>query len=79
MNRSLTANGRVFLVFGRGFILTLTISCFSRVLFGKKKGRERRPRRQQARATGDAHRPEPRVVPAGDGPRGLLNSGSGLC
>jgi hypothetical protein len=43
MNRSLTANGRVFLVFGRGFILTLTISCFSRVLFGKKGPRTPTP------------------------------------
>jgi NSS family neurotransmitter:Na+ symporter len=36
MTQSLTANGWFFLIFGWGFILTLTIYCFSRVLFGKK-------------------------------------------
>jgi len=36
MTQGLTANGWFFLVFGWGFILTLTIYCFSRVLFGKK-------------------------------------------
>ena len=36
MTQGLTASGWFFLVFGWGFILTLTISCFSRVLFGKK-------------------------------------------
>jgi len=30
-------NGRVFLVFGRGFSLILTICCFSRALFSKKR------------------------------------------
>ncbi|MCJ7485438.1 MAG: sodium-dependent transporter [Candidatus Aminicenantes bacterium] len=36
MTQGLTTNGWFFLVFGWGFILTLTIYCFSRVLFGKK-------------------------------------------
>jgi neurotransmitter:Na+ symporter, NSS family len=36
MTQGLTANGWFFLVFGWGFILILTIYCFSRVLFGKK-------------------------------------------
>ncbi len=36
MTQGLTANGWFFLVFGWGFILTLTIYCFSRVLFAKK-------------------------------------------
>jgi Sodium:neurotransmitter symporter family len=36
MTQGLTANGWFFLIFGWGFILTLTIYCFSRVLFGKK-------------------------------------------
>jgi SNF family Na+-dependent transporter len=36
MTQSLTANGWFFLIFGWGFILTLTIYCFSRVLFAKK-------------------------------------------
>jgi len=36
MTQGLTANGWFFLVFGWGFILTLTIYGFSRVLFGKK-------------------------------------------
>ena len=33
----LTGTGWFFLIFGWGFILTLTIYCFSRVLFGKKQ------------------------------------------
>jgi len=36
MTQGLTASGWFFLVFGWGFILTLTIYCFSRVLFAKK-------------------------------------------
>ncbi len=36
MTPGITTNGWFFLVFGWGFILTLTIYCFSRVLFGKK-------------------------------------------
>ena len=36
MIQGVTASGWFFLVFGWGFILTLTIYCFSRVLFGKK-------------------------------------------
>jgi SNF family Na+-dependent transporter len=36
MTQGLTATGWFFLIFGWGFILTLTIYCFSRVLFGKK-------------------------------------------
>ena len=36
MTQGLTANGWFFLVLGWGFILTLVIYCFSRVLFGKK-------------------------------------------
>src|SRR5512136_1823612 len=36
MTQGLTANGWFFLVFGWGFILTLTIYGFSRVLFAKK-------------------------------------------
>ena len=36
MTQGLTTNGWFFLIFGWGFILTLTICCFSRVLFGKK-------------------------------------------
>jgi SNF family Na+-dependent transporter len=36
MSQGITTSGWFFLVFGWGFILTLTIYCFSRVLFGKK-------------------------------------------
>jgi SNF family Na+-dependent transporter len=36
MAQGLTGNGWFFLLFGWGFILTLTIYCFSRVLFAKK-------------------------------------------
>ncbi len=36
MTQGLTASGWFFLIFGWGFILTLTIYCFSRVLFAKK-------------------------------------------
>jgi NSS family neurotransmitter:Na+ symporter len=36
MNQGITTSGWFFLVFGWGFILTLTIYCFSRVLFAKK-------------------------------------------
>ena len=36
MTQGLTGNGWFFLIFGWGFILTLTIYCFSRVLFAKK-------------------------------------------
>jgi NSS family neurotransmitter:Na+ symporter len=36
MTQGLTGSGLAFLIFGWGFILTLTIYCFSRVLFGKK-------------------------------------------
>jgi NSS family neurotransmitter:Na+ symporter len=36
MTQGLTTTGWFFLIFGWGFILTLTIYCFSRVLFGKK-------------------------------------------
>ena len=36
MTQGVTTSGWFFLVFGWGFILTLTIYCFSRVLFGKK-------------------------------------------
>jgi len=36
MTQGLTGSGWFFLIFGWGFILTLTIYCFSRVLFGKK-------------------------------------------
>ncbi len=36
MTQGLTTSGWFFLVFGWGFILTLTIYCFSRVLFAKK-------------------------------------------
>jgi SNF family Na+-dependent transporter len=36
MMQGLTTTGWFFLVFGWGFILVLTIYCFSRVLFGKK-------------------------------------------
>ena len=36
MTQGLTTSGWFFLVFGWGFILTLVIYCFSRVLFGKK-------------------------------------------
>jgi SNF family Na+-dependent transporter len=36
MTQGITTQGWFFLVFGWGFILTLTIYCFSRVLFGKK-------------------------------------------
>jgi SNF family Na+-dependent transporter len=36
MTQGVTTNGWIFLVFGWGFILTLTIYCFSRVLFAKK-------------------------------------------
>jgi SNF family Na+-dependent transporter len=36
MTQGITASGWFFLVFGWGFILTLAIYCFSRVLFGKK-------------------------------------------
>jgi neurotransmitter:Na+ symporter, NSS family len=36
MTQGLTTNGWFFLILGWGFILTLTIYCFSRVLFGKK-------------------------------------------
>jgi NSS family neurotransmitter:Na+ symporter len=36
MAQGLTTNGWFFLVFGWGFILTLVVYCFSRVLFGKK-------------------------------------------
>jgi SNF family Na+-dependent transporter len=36
VTQGLTTNGWIFLVFGWGFILTLSIYCFSRVLFGKK-------------------------------------------
>ena len=36
MTQGMTTNGWFFLIFGWGFILTLTIYCFSRVLFGKK-------------------------------------------
>jgi NSS family neurotransmitter:Na+ symporter len=37
MNQGLTTNGWIFYGLGWSFILTLTIYCFSRVLFGKKK------------------------------------------
>jgi NSS family neurotransmitter:Na+ symporter len=36
MTQGIAASGWFFLIFGWGFILTLTIYCFSRVLFGKK-------------------------------------------
>jgi NSS family neurotransmitter:Na+ symporter len=36
MAQGITTNGWIFLIFGWGFILTLTIYCFSRVLFAKK-------------------------------------------
>jgi len=36
MTQGVTTSGWFFLIFGWGFILTLTIYCFSRVLFGKK-------------------------------------------
>jgi SNF family Na+-dependent transporter len=36
MTQGLTATGWFFLIFGWGFILTLTIYCFARVLFAKK-------------------------------------------
>ena len=36
MTQGMTTNGWFFFVLGWGFILTLTIYCFSRVLFGKK-------------------------------------------
>jgi NSS family neurotransmitter:Na+ symporter len=36
MTQGLTTTGWFFLIFGWGFILTLTIYCFSRVLFSKK-------------------------------------------
>jgi NSS family neurotransmitter:Na+ symporter len=36
MTQGLTTNGWFFLVFGWGFILTLAMYCFSRVLFGKR-------------------------------------------
>ncbi|MGB8958024.1 MAG: hypothetical protein WCC00_03315, partial [Candidatus Aminicenantales bacterium] len=36
MTQGVTTSGWFFLVFGWGFILTLTIYCFSRVLFAKK-------------------------------------------
>jgi SNF family Na+-dependent transporter len=36
MTQGMTTNGWFFLIFGWGFILTLAIYCFSRVLFGKK-------------------------------------------
>jgi SNF family Na+-dependent transporter len=36
MTQGVSTSGWFFLVFGWGFILTLTIYCFSRVLFGKK-------------------------------------------
>ncbi len=36
MTQGITTQGWFFLVFGWGFILTLTIYCFSRVLFAKK-------------------------------------------
>ena len=36
MTQGLTTNGWFFLVLGWGFILTLAMYCFSRVLFGKK-------------------------------------------
>jgi NSS family neurotransmitter:Na+ symporter len=37
MSHGLTTNGWLFLVLGWGFILTLAMYCFSRVLFGKKR------------------------------------------
>ncbi len=37
MNQGITTTGWLFLVFGWGFILILTLYCFSRVLFGKKQ------------------------------------------
>ncbi len=36
MTQGLSGSGLAFLIFGWGFILTLTIYCFSRVLFAKK-------------------------------------------
>lgn len=36
MSHGLTTNGWLFLILGWGFILTLAVYCFSRVLFGKK-------------------------------------------